>query len=284
MWIVRAIDGADPFPVKESRFVDVDDDEWWMPYVERLADLQITAGCTTNPLRFCPDQTVTRARMASFLVRAFRLQRAPSAGFTDTRGSVHKVNIDALFAAGITAGCRTNPLRFCPDSPVSRAQMASLLNRGLGEATSAGTGGGTSGGTGGGTAPGSITLDVEPRSGDTLIAATRGRTCAVRTSDTVTCWGGDEGYLEHLSASGLDDVVALSTGNHDTARLHTCAVHDNGDVSCWGPGSQGQLGRATPTPTTCRSWFQTSSTRWLWRRGRPSPASSTTTATSPAGG
>ena len=242
VWIVRAIDGADPFPVKESRFVDVDDDEWWMPYVERLADLQITVGCATNPLRFCPDQTVTRARMASFLVQAFRLQRAPSAGFTDTRGSVHKVNIDALFAAGITAGCRTKPLRFCPDSPVSRAQMASLLNRGLGEATSAGTGGGTSGGTGGGTAPGSITLDVEPRSGDTLIAATRGRTCAVRTSDTVTCWGGDEGYLEHLSASRLDDVVALSTGNHDTARLHTCAVHDNGDVSCWGPGSQGQLG------------------------------------------
>ena len=246
VWIVRAIDGADPFPVKESRFVDVDDDEWWMPYVERLADLQITVGCTTKPLRFCPDQTVTRARMASFLVRAFRLQRAPSAGFTDTRGSVHRANIDALFAAGITAGCKTSPLRFCPDSPVSRAQMASLLNRGLGEATSVGTGGGTgggtTGGTGGGTAPGSITLDVEPRSGDTLIAATRGRTCAVRTSDTVTCWGGDEGYLEHLSASGLDDVVALSTGNHDTARLHTCAVHDNGDLSCWGPGSQGQLG------------------------------------------
>ena len=263
VWIVRVIDGADPFPVKESRFVDVDDDEWWMPYVERLADLQITVGCKTNPLRFCPDQTVTRARMASFLVRAFRLQRAPSAGFTDTRGSVHKANIDALFAAGITAGCKTNPLRYCPDSPVSRAQMASLLNRGLGEATSVGTGGGTGGtsggtgggpeqvaepveepggGTSGGTAPGSITLDVEPRSGDTLIAATRGRTCAVRTSDTVTCWGGDEGYLEHLSASGLDDVMALSTGNHDTAGLHTCAVHDNGDVSCWGPGSQGQLG------------------------------------------
>ena len=250
VWIVRVIDGVDPFPVKESRFADVDDDEWWMPYVERLADLQITAGCKTNPLRFCPDQTVTRARMASFLVQAFRLQRALSAGFTDTRGSVHKANIDALFAAGITAGCNTNPLRYCPNSPVSRAQMATLLNRGLDEATSVGTGGGTSGGSGGGTsggtsggtAPGSITLDVEPRSGDTLIAATRGRTCAVRTSDTVTCWGGDEGYLEHLSASGLDDVVALSTGNHPTAGLHTCAVHDNGDVSCWGPGSEGQLG------------------------------------------
>ena len=84
---------------------------------------------------------------------------------------------------------------------------------------------------------------MEPRSGDTLLAATRGRTCALRRDDTVTCWGGDEGYLEHLSASGLERVEAISTGNHANARLHTCAVHDNGDVSCWGPGSAGQLGQ-----------------------------------------
>ena len=99
VWIVRAVDGEDPFPVKESRFADVEDDEWWMPYVERLADLGITVGCGTDPLLYCPDQNVTRARMASFLVRAFRLQRAPSAGFTDTRGGDHETNIDALFAS-----------------------------------------------------------------------------------------------------------------------------------------------------------------------------------------
>ena len=29
VWIVRALDGADPPPVTESRFADVDDDEWW---------------------------------------------------------------------------------------------------------------------------------------------------------------------------------------------------------------------------------------------------------------
>ena len=232
VWIVRVIDGKDPFPVAHSRFVDVDDDEWWMPYVERLADLGITVGCTQNPLRFCPDGTVTRARMASFLVRAFRLQRAPSAKFTDTRGSTHETNIDALFAAGLTVGCRQNPLRFCPRTPVSRAQMATLLNRGLDD-----------GATTPGTTPGTITVRAGTRSGDTLIAATRGRTCSVRRDGTVACWGGDEGLLEHLSASGLDDVETLSTGNHPTLGLHTCAVHDNGDVSCWGPGSEGQLGQ-----------------------------------------
>ena len=232
VWIVRVIDGVDPFPVTQSRFADVHDDEWWMPYVERLADLGITVGCKTNPLRFCPDETVTRARMASFLVRALRLQRAPSARFADTRGSTHEANIDALFAAGITVGCRQNPLRYCPDNPVSRAQMATLLNRGL-----------DGQGTTGQSSTGSITVSAEPYSADTLIAAARGRTCTVRADGGVTCWGGEEGYLEHLSASGLDDIVALSTGDHPTRSLHSCAVHDNGDVSCWGPGSEGQLGQ-----------------------------------------
>ena len=250
VWIVRVIDGKDPFPATKSRFADVGDNEWWMPYTERLADLKITVGCKTDPLRYCPDGTVTRGQMASFLVRAFRLQRAESAKFTDTRGNTHEANIDALFADGLTVGCQQRPLRYCPHDPVSRAQMASLLNRGLGGATSVGTGGGTGAGTGGttggttggGTATGSITVSQGPRSADERIVATRGRTCAIRTDETVTCWGGDDGLREHLSASGLDDVVALSTANHPTDGLHTCAVHSDGDVSCWGAGSEGQLG------------------------------------------
>ena len=170
--------------------------------------------------------------MASFLVRAFDLAEAPSAKFTDTRGSTHETSIDRLFAAGITVGCTQDPLRYCPNNPVSRAQMATLLNRGLDNE---------------GIETGSISINVKPRSGDTLIAATRGRTCAIRLDSTVTCWGGEEGRLEHLSASGLEDVVALSTGNHPTLRLHTCVVHDDGTVSCWGSGHEGQLGRGDRT-------------------------------------
>ena len=258
VWIVRVVDGKDPFPVERSRFADVDNDEWWMPYVERLADLGVTVGCRQNPLRYCPDGTVSRGQMASFLVRAFRLQRADSAGFTDTRGTTHQASIDSLFAAGLTVGCRQNPLRYCPRNAVPRAQMATLLNRGLDEATSVGTGGdtggttdggttggGTTGGgtTGGGTPTGTITNSQGARSGDTQIAATRGRTCAIRGDETVTCWGGDEGYREHLSAAGLDDVVAISTSQHPSDALHSCAVHGNGDISCWGAGSDGQLGQ-----------------------------------------
>lgn len=249
VWIVRVIDGADPVPVKKSRFADVDDDEWWMPYVERLYDLGITTGCKKSPLRYCPDDTVSRAQMASFMVRAFRLQRASSANFADTRGNVHEESIDALFAAGVTVGCRQRPARFCPDRPTTRAHMATFLNRGLANAgrTIIGGGGPTdgtgTGNTGGTTVQGAITNSQGPRSGDTEIAAIRGRACAVRSDETVTCWGGDDGYREHLSAADLDDVAALSTSDRPSDELHTCAVHDNGDVSCWGSGSKGQLGQ-----------------------------------------
>ena len=39
--------------------------------------------------------------------------------------------IDKLYNAGITGGCATNPLRYCPDAAVTRAQMAVFLERGL---------------------------------------------------------------------------------------------------------------------------------------------------------
>jgi hypothetical protein len=37
--------------------------------------------------------------------------------------------IERLYAAGITGGCASSPLRYCPTSPVTRAQMAIFLLR-----------------------------------------------------------------------------------------------------------------------------------------------------------
>ena len=54
------------------------------------------------------------------------------AGFVDVEPSdTHAGSIDALLAAGITTGCSSRPLRFCPDRPVTRAQMATFLIRAL---------------------------------------------------------------------------------------------------------------------------------------------------------
>ena len=131
VWLVRVLD-EEPAEGGETRFADVDAGEWWAPYLETLADLGVTAGCATGPLRFCPQEAVTRAQMASFLVRAFSLEAAGSAGFVDTAGNTHEANIDALAGGRVTAGCATGPLRYCPAKAVTRAQMATFLARATG--------------------------------------------------------------------------------------------------------------------------------------------------------
>ena len=40
--------------------------------------------------------------------------------------------VEALYAAGVTGGCNTNPPQYCPDNPVTRGQMAVFLAQALG--------------------------------------------------------------------------------------------------------------------------------------------------------
>lgn len=130
VWLVRVLDGVDPSP-RVSRYVDVVDNPWWEPHVERLAELEITFGCKTDPLQFCPLRHLTRAEAASFLVRAFNLEPGPAAGFTDiNRADTHYSSINSLAASRITVGCGDGT-RFCPNSHTTRAQMAALLHRAM---------------------------------------------------------------------------------------------------------------------------------------------------------
>ena len=126
VWLVRAL-GYKPYTTDTSRFAD----EWWSPYAERIARLEVTAGCKADPLSYCPGRPVTRGQMATFLVRALKLGEAPPAGFVDTEGNTHEATIDAPAAVGITSGCKTEPLSYCPDKPVTRAQMATFLRRAI---------------------------------------------------------------------------------------------------------------------------------------------------------
>ena len=133
VWLIRALEGSDGATDHDSRFADVEDDDWQTPYMERMADLEITVGCRSDPPRFCPDSPVSRGQMASFLTRALDLPPALPAGFADVdpEGNVHGDNISRLYAAKITVGCRSEPLRFCPSQSVSRAQMATFIYRAL---------------------------------------------------------------------------------------------------------------------------------------------------------
>ena len=90
-----------------------------------------TLGCDGVP-NFCPDDTVIRAHMASFLTRALDLPPTSTDYFTDDNGLSHEDNINRLREAGITLGCDDTGTVFCPDDNVTRAQMATFLARALG--------------------------------------------------------------------------------------------------------------------------------------------------------
>ena len=104
--------------------------------IQWLGNTGITKGC--NPPdndMFCPGAVVTRGQMAAFLVRALGLtDDGGGNSFVDDDGSVFEGDIAKLAAAGITKGCNppTNDM-FCPNDPVTRAQMAAFLHRALGD-------------------------------------------------------------------------------------------------------------------------------------------------------
>jgi hypothetical protein len=100
--------------------------------IDALTVAGITTGCGNG--LFCPDRSVTRAEMATFLVRSFLgeidgADPVPDA-FADDDGSVHEADIDRIAAMGITLGCAEG--MFCPHDPVTRGEMASFLTRAMG--------------------------------------------------------------------------------------------------------------------------------------------------------
>ncbi len=52
--------------------------------------------------------------------------------FSDDDGNVHEPAIDTLYEAGITAGCELDPPRYCPESPITRGQIAAFIARTFG--------------------------------------------------------------------------------------------------------------------------------------------------------
>jgi hypothetical protein len=112
-----------------SVFTDVPIDFWAGDYIEEIAAEGITAGCGGG--RYCPDNPITRAEMAVFLMRALNGPAWVPPASTGTVFTDVPIDhwagefIEALAAAGLTAGCGGG--NFCPDGPVSRAEMAVFL-------------------------------------------------------------------------------------------------------------------------------------------------------------
>jgi peptidoglycan/xylan/chitin deacetylase (PgdA/CDA1 family) len=121
-------DGRLVLPGDAGPFRDVPSTSTHAVAITRLQELGITQGCGDD--RYCPDEDVTRAQMASFLYRALDLPPGRDDLFRDvTPGSPHAAAIGALREAGITLGCSSDGRSYCPNDAIARDQMASLLQR-----------------------------------------------------------------------------------------------------------------------------------------------------------
>ena len=124
------------YQLQYTTFADVPATHIFYRYIEGFYNAGITAGCSISPKMYCPDNSVTRGEMAVFIERAmgnFTPAPSPSDMFTDIAiGDPFKPFVEELYNDGITSGCSTSPLMYCPSLPVTRGQMAVFIERALG--------------------------------------------------------------------------------------------------------------------------------------------------------
>ena len=112
-------------------FLDVAASSPFHAPIEQMVRDGITSGCGGG--NYCPASSITRAQMAVFLLRAGHgaaYVPPPASGtiFADVGASDFAADwIEELYAEGITGGCATGPLRYCPNNAITRGQMAAFL-------------------------------------------------------------------------------------------------------------------------------------------------------------
>lgn len=115
-------------------FADVPRSYWAAPEIEAMFTRNITSGCTTSPLSYCPSQAVTKAQLATFLTRMMPLLNITLPSLTtqiyQDVNSTHWAYsaIQTMTQMGITLPCGNNQNNFCPEKNVTRGEAAHALN------------------------------------------------------------------------------------------------------------------------------------------------------------
>ena len=133
--LLRAKYGSDYTPAPAvGLFADLDPDYWAFNWIEALYGEGFTAGCSEDPLQYCPESSVTRAEMAVFLLRSKHgsdYVPPPAEGLFSDLDEFEWAQdwVEQLYREGITSGCSLDPLRYCPEKPITRAELAVFLSR-----------------------------------------------------------------------------------------------------------------------------------------------------------
>jgi hypothetical protein len=133
VFIVRMVLGLENFTYNSTPyFTDVPPSAFGFKYIQKLYELGVTTGC--SPTTYCPNESVTRAQMAIFIIRArygatTAFDYTPTPYFTDVPTTGFGFSwIQRMKEDNITSGCTATT--YCPNNPVTRGDMAIFLMRG----------------------------------------------------------------------------------------------------------------------------------------------------------
>ncbi|HMV97053.1 MAG TPA: hypothetical protein PKE48_12195, partial [Anaerolineales bacterium] len=119
------------YKVQATTFTDVPLDHPQYAYIEALYDAGYTAGCSSSPLMYCPDTILDRAQSAVFMLRGqmgtgYTLPPAPWDTFTDDWTGFEWAQpwAEGMYQEGLTGGCQTSPLMYCPATQLPRVEAS----------------------------------------------------------------------------------------------------------------------------------------------------------------
>ncbi len=129
-FLLRAVGEPDPQSTVSNTFADVAEGVWYTNYVLRFAQLGVDTG---SDGAWRPNDPLTRLEMAEWLTRMFDHINpvTTTEGLFSDVAREHWGVVEGLYQTGVTRGCSIPPLLYCPDAPVTRAQMASFIIRAL---------------------------------------------------------------------------------------------------------------------------------------------------------
>ncbi|MCH7586517.1 MAG: DUF4832 domain-containing protein [Chloroflexi bacterium] len=134
VFVQRGVHGAEIIPPDPTSqiFADLAIGSWAAKWVTQLYNDGFTAGCGEAPLVYCPWQGHTRTEGTVFYLRMLNgadyLPPEPLGIFADVALDFWGADwIEAAYNIGLILVCGENPLRFCPDEPLTRAMAAYMM-------------------------------------------------------------------------------------------------------------------------------------------------------------
>ncbi len=237
VFLVKAAAGSTYTPPAcTGIFADVPCPSQFANWIEDLYHRGITAGCTVSPLQYCPNNSVSNTQMAIFLLRSkegasYQPPPCSAPPFLDVSCAATGSAAWIVEAARRQLALSCAPGSFCPDTPLTRAQMAVLLARGF-----------------------DFPVTTDPNTSRTIqFAYTQGLLTSV--TDGVTTYG-TLSYHPNLLVSQIlhGNGVTETQGNDPNQMRRPSSLSASGAYASWSSGDYGYDG-AGNIKTIGTSWF-----------------------------